>query len=288
MFLVIYPVMINLRIEELFHGLKKPKPLLFSLLINFTVSPALAYLIGSLFYGDQPQLFTALMILSFIPTGSMTAAWTSLTGGSLPTALIIIPGNLFFSALVAVPLILPPIIGRMVEVSPWTFMRSILLVFFIPMLLGMLTRSAIVRSAGEEKYRKVIKPELGGLSSAGIILLIFLIISLKRTSVLLDEPGLLIQIILPMVLYYGAMALISTGYMLLLVGKGLLTRGEGIVISYASMVRHLNITMAVILVTFPVEEAAAMLLLIIIGFIIQVPSVGFYAKKFGARFTAGG
>ena len=287
MFLVIFPVMVNLKIEELIKHAREPKILFYSLLINFTISPLIAFIIGKIFFAEHPLLFVAIMLLSFIPTSSMTAAWTDITGGNLATAMYLIPANLLFSAFIAVPFILPRIIGNLIEVNSWTFVRSILLVFFIPLLLGLITRKIIVKYAGDEKYKTKIKPELGGVSSLGIIILVFLVMSLKRTTLLFSNHSLIFVIAVPLLIYYGAMFLISTGYIKLLVSRSIFQRTEAIVISYASSIRHLNITLAIILVTFSVEQATLMVLFIVLGFIVQLPSLGFYAQHFGRRFVKG-
>ncbi len=87
-----------------------------------------------------------------------------------------------------------------------------------------------------------------------------------------------------MIIYYISMMLISTGYIKLLVRRKTLDRSDAIVVSYASSVRHLNITLAVILVTFPVGQLSLMVLFIVLGFIIQIPLLGFYAQYFGKKF----
>ena len=284
MFLVIYPVMINLKVEELFKSFK-PKVLFYSLLINFTVSPLIAFILAKIFFTNYPELFIALMLLSFIPTSAMTAAWTTITGARLSTAMILIPGNLFFSAFIAIPFIFPHVVGHVLNVSSWTFVKSILMVFIVPLLLGVFTRKAIVKFFGEMIYKEKIKPELAGVSSVGVIILTFFVISLQRTKMLFTNYKLVLLIIFPLIIYYALMLFISTVYIKYLVKKKLLERKDAIVISYASLVRHLNITLAIILVTFAIDKSSLMVLLIILGFIVQIPLMGFYAQHFGKRFV---
>ncbi|SNR68382.1 arsenic resistance protein [Desulfurobacterium atlanticum] len=285
MFLVILPVMINLKIDEVLKHLKEPKVLFLSLLINFTVSPFIAYILGKLFFHNHPELFIALMTLSFIPTSAMTAAWTNLAGGKIETAMFLIPSNLLFSAFVAVPFILPHLISSKMEISSLTFIKSILIVFFIPMIIGIVIRKFLIKSFGIEKFNKEIKPELSGISSVGIVILSFLVLSLSRTKLLFTHPEIIPLIVFPLIIYYTTMIIISTIYANLLVKKNILKPEEAIVVAFASAVRHLNITLAVILITFPVEKATLMVLFVILGFIIQIPLLGFYVKHYAKKFV---
>ena len=68
---VIYPIMINMKFEEVFAHFKEPRPLFCSLALTFIVSPLLAFGLGSLFLRDQPEFMTAFVLLAIIPTSAM-------------------------------------------------------------------------------------------------------------------------------------------------------------------------------------------------------------------------
>ena len=73
-FLVIFPAMINTKFEEVFAHLKEPRPIFCSFFLNFALSPLIAFLFGRIFLSDNPQLYTALILLSLVPTSAMSAA----------------------------------------------------------------------------------------------------------------------------------------------------------------------------------------------------------------------
>ncbi len=287
MFLVIFPVMINMKIEGLKKSLKKPSILFFSLFINFVISPFVAWCLVNYFLTDHPDIYVSIMILSFIPTSAMTAVWTHLSGGSVETAMFLIPANLLFTALIAIPFILPYILGEAMSIGIFVFIKSISLVFFLPLILGIFTRHLIIKKFGNDIYANVIKPELGALSSIGILILSFLVMSLERTKILFRHPELILTILVPVVLYYVLMLLISTIYIKIIVNKTTIDCRDAIVIGYASSVRHLNITLAVIFVTFSMEDSAMMIIPIILGFIVQIPLLAFYSKHYGQNFVTG-
>jgi ACR3 family arsenite efflux pump ArsB len=283
--LVIYPVMINTRFEEVFSHLKEPRPLFCSLAINFIFSPAVALGLGHLFLSSEPNLLFALMLLAMLPTSAMSAAWTAFSGAKMATALYLVPANLVFAAFVGLPFVLPLLMGQAVQVNRTAIIANILLVFFAPLVAGDLTRRLAVRLKGEKWLQTKLKPQLGGISAASILVLIFLVMSLERNAVLMERPGLALLIVAPVALYYLAMYVVSILLSHRLTRKGVLPADRSVVVIYTSVSRHINIALALALSAFPVAQSASMVLLLVVAFILQVPTMAFYAQRFGAKFV---
>ena len=284
-FLVIYPVMINTRFDELFSHLKEPRPVFCSLILNFAISPLIAWILASIFLKGRPELASALLLIALVPTSAMSAAWTAFSGARMATALYLIPANLLFAAFIGLPFIFPLLLGDMVTVDKLAIIKNILLVFLIPLILGDLTRRAIIRLKGLETYQKRVKPELGGVSGLGVLLLLFLVMSLKRNAVLLENMDMIWVILIPVALYYLLMYGAGVAWSLFLVRRGVLAGERAVVIVYTSVARHVNISLALVLSAFPLESASPMILLLIVGYIIQVPSLAFYAQHHGKKLA---
>ncbi|MBU2550472.1 MAG: bile acid:sodium symporter [Proteobacteria bacterium] len=285
-FLVIFPVMINTRFEEVFSHMKEPRPVFCSLALNFIVSPLLALGLARLFLSDSPELAAALYLIALAPTSAMSAAWTAFSGARMATALFLIPANLLFAAFVGLPFILPLLLGDAIQVNQAAIVKNILLVFLVPLVLGDLTRRVIIRFKGQEAYQRRIKPELGGVSALGVLLLLFLVMSLKRNAVLLDNLGMVWVIAAPVVWYYLLMYAAAISWSLFLVRRGVLAGEKAAVIVYTSVARHINISLALVLSTFPLESATPMILFLIVGYILQVPGLAFYAQHYGKKLAA--
>lgn len=114
--LMIYPMMININVGEVFTNLSNPKPIILSLLINFIFSPFVAYLLGKIFLGSFHQLLTGLIIISLIPTSGMTAPWTGLAKGNIKSSLTMISVNLLISILI-IPVYVKVFIGEMIAIN---------------------------------------------------------------------------------------------------------------------------------------------------------------------------
>ena len=285
-FLVIFPVMINTRFDELFSHFREPRPVFCSLFLNFFISPLAAWIGVRLFLQGQPELASGMYLVALVPTSAMSAAWTAFSGARMATALYLIPANLLFAAFVGLPFIFPLFVGDAVDVNKLAIIKNILLVFLTPLILGDVTRRVIIGFKGMETYQKRIKPELGGISGLGVLLLIFLVMSLKRNAVLLNNLDVVLSIVVPVLLYYLLMYAFSGLWALLLIRRGVLPGEKAVVIIYTSVARHINICLALVLSTFPLESASLMILLLIVGYIIQVPTLAFFAQHYGKKMTA--
>ena len=283
--LVIFPAMVNTKFEEVFAHLKEPRPIFCSFFLNFVLSPLIAFLLGKIFLSDHPQLYTALILLSLVPTSAMSAAWTSFSGAKMATALYLIPANLLFTAFVGLPFILPLFIGDVMTFQKANIVKTIFLVFIIPLILGDLTRRLIIRIKSPDFFNTRIKPNLGSAGSIGILILVFLIMSLKRNAVLLHNLDRIAVMIPPVVLFYAILYLISAAWALFLIKSKTLPGEKAIVIIYTSVARHINISLALILSSFSLEQSSSMILLVMTAYVIQVPSLAFFAQHFGKRLV---
>jgi arsenite transporter len=284
-FLVIFPVMINTKFEEVFAHLKEPRPLFCSFFLNFVLSPLIALLFGKIFLSDQPQLFTALIILSLVPTSAMSAAWTSFSGAKMATALYLIPANLLFTAFVGLPFILPLFIGDIMSVEKINIIKTIFLVFIIPLILGDLTRRVIIKIKDRDFFNDKIKPNLASAASIGILILVFLIMSLKRNALLLQNLDQMVVMVPPVILFYILLYLISTAWTWFLIRSNTLPGEKAVVVIYTSVARHINISLALIFSSFTLEQSSSMILLIMVAYVIQVPSLAFFAQHYGKRIV---
>ncbi|MGM0787220.1 MAG: arsenic resistance protein [Thermodesulfobacteriota bacterium] len=278
--------MINTRFDQLFFHLKEPRPVFCSLFLNFFISPLIAWIGVSLFLKGEPELASAMYLIALVPTSAMSAAWTAFSGARMATALYLIPANLLFAAFVGLPFIFPLLMGDAVDVNKLAIIKNILLVFLTPLILGDITRRLIIGYKGTQFYQNRIKPELGGISGIGVLTLIFLVMSLKRNAVLLNNLDVVWIVVVPVLLYYLLMYALSVLWSLFLIRRGAMPGEKAVVIIYTSVARHVNICLALVLSTFPMESASLMILLLIVGYIIQVPTLAFFAQHYGKKLAA--
>lgn len=268
LFMMIYPMMINLKVTDVFDSLKKPKPILFSLVVNFIMSPILAYGLGMLFFKDNPELLLGIVLISLIPTSGMTASWTGLAGGSLQTSLVMMSVNLLVS-IVAIPIYLNLLMGELVAVNTMVIVSTLIKVVIIPLILGDLTRRLILKYKGKQFYKEV-KPLFGGISSLGVVVIVFIALALKSRTIV-SNLNLVLLSAIPLVIYYGVL-MVSGHY----VGHRVFGRQEGISLVYSTTLRNLTIALGISLSYFGESMAV---FLIALAYVIQLPFASMYMKR---------
>ncbi|NUQ81742.1 MAG: arsenic resistance protein [Bacteroidetes bacterium] len=270
-FLMIYPMFINLRIEDVAEITQHKLPVALSLVLNFILSPAIAFGLGWLFLGQDPYLSLGLMLIALIPTSGMTATWTERSRGNLKVALSIIAISLLV-VVVTLPLVLPLVAGDLLEVGPWFIFQRIIAVIIVPLLMGDMTRRWIIEKKGEE-YFKSKKPLFAGLSSLGLLVVLFLIMSLDVNTMIIENPVLVGKAIIPLVLYYLLMFGLST----LLTSK--LPFPVGVAVVFGTSVRYLALALGIAVPLLGDGTSSALVVLMVaLAFFVQVPLSSVYSK----------
>jgi arsenite transporter len=76
-FLMVFPMMVTLKIREVFEG-GDLRAQIITQTVNFGVVPFLAYGLGVLFFGGQPYMALGLLLAGLVPTSGMTISWTGM------------------------------------------------------------------------------------------------------------------------------------------------------------------------------------------------------------------
>jgi ACR3 family arsenite efflux pump ArsB len=144
----------------------------------------------------------------------------------------------------------------------------VVLVVAVPMVAGALTRRTLVWRFGPEFYRQRIAPVFPGLSTLGVLGIVFVAVGLKARMIL-GEPRLLLAIAVPLLVFYAANFALST-----LIGRALLPRGDAIAVVYGTVMRNLSIALGIAVAQFGPEAA----LVLAAAYIVQVQSAAWYVK----------
>ncbi|MPW38415.1 arsenic resistance protein [Thermococcus sp. 101 C5] len=203
-FLMIYPMMINLNLERIPKVLKEPKPVLLSLVYNFVLTPLIAFLLVKGFIHDT-NLALGFLLVMLVPGSSMSIGYAGLAGGDLEVATVALGVNFLL-----IPIMLPlwiKLLGSAynVPVPLSLLLRTVFIVLILPMLLGDLTRRFLTRKLGKERFLEL-KPLFGSITMSTMLLLVGLIFFMKA-QLLLSKWTLLVEL-----------AIVNTVYMLIMLG----------------------------------------------------------------------
>jgi len=276
-FLMVYPMMVNLKIKKVFEG-GDAKAQLLTQAINFGVIPFVAFGLGLIFFPDSPYMALGMLLAGLVPTSGMTISWTGFAKGNVASAVKMTVIGLTLGSL-ATPFYVQFLMGASIEVNMLAVMKQIVIIVFIPMLAGFLTQQGLVKRYGQQAFQHQWAPKFPTLSTLGVVGIVFIAIALKAKAIA-GAPQMMLYILIPLVIIYALNFALST-----VIGVKFLPRGDGIALVYGSVMRNLSIALAIAINAFGPEGSSAALV-IAVAYIIQVQSAAWYVKFSDAIFGA--
>src|SRR3990172_3814578 len=152
LFLMMYPAMTNVRVDELGRAFRSPKVLLMVAFFNYAIAPFFMFGLAKLFLSGHPELMTGLILYGIAPCIAMVIIFTFLARGNVPLALVLVAFNSIIQMLV-IPLYARLLIGE-VHFDVLVVGESVVLYLGLPLVLGFLTRRIGVPRIGEAGFER--------------------------------------------------------------------------------------------------------------------------------------
>lgn len=270
--LMVYPMLVNFRLSDVAGG-KDWKAVGIAMALDFIALPLLAWGLAQLFFSNQPGLYVGMVLAGLFPTSGMTISWTGFAKGNVAAAVKMTVIGLIAASLLA-PFYLKLLAGAVVPVNLVEVLKTVLLVVGVPMVAGQITRVGLTKVLGPQRYKSKVSPVLPGISTLGVLGIVFLAIGLKA-KMIVGQPMLLLTIAVPLLLFYAANFAIST-----VVGRATLQRGDAIALVYGTVMRNLSIALGIAIASFGPEAA----LILAAAYIVQVQAAAWYVKLTGRLF----
>jgi len=279
LFLMMYPALLNLQLDELKKLGRNPKPILLTLLSNWIVAPVVTFLLARLFLADHPQLMVAAILLGSSPCTAMVLVWGKLADGNQEQNVINTSLNTLTIMVLYVPVVslLTGIQG--IPVDRLQLALSALVFIGLPLLLGIVSKRVILRSRGEAWFLNVYHPIVEKVSIGALLMTLVVLFSLSG-DVLLNNLGMLGLMSIPLLLGF----VIVVGYNLLVTRAAHLAYPEAITTVLIGSSSHFEIAIATAVAMYGVGSLAA--LGTTMGLFWEVPimlSLVWLGKKLGAR-----
>ena len=268
-FLMVYPMMVTLKIGQVFSG-GDMKAQIVTQLVNFGVVPFLAFGVAWFFFRDQPYMMLGIVLAGLVPTSGMTILWTGFAKGNVAAAVKMTVIGLTLGSL-ATPIYVRALLGASIEMDVRAVFSQIMLIVFLPMAMGYATQRILVRVHGQKNFAERLAPRFPALSTLGVLGIVFIALALKARTIM-ASPELLLQILTPLAIIYTANYALST-----LLGRLFLPRGDAIAMVYGTVMRNLSIALAVAINAFGAQGSDAALV-VALAYIIQVQSAAWYVK----------
>ncbi|ELZ00388.1 arsenic resistance protein [Natrialba asiatica] len=171
-----------------------------SLVVNFVWNPLFAVGLGFVFLRGHPALWVGLIMLMVTPCTDWYLIFTDIARGDVSLATSLLPYNLVLQ-LVLLPVYLYAFAGELVVLPLGTLVESVLLVLVIPLVLAAVGRATLPRVTGNSYFEETLLPALG---PAQILFLALAIAAMfaSQGAVILENPGLLLLLAIPVVVFY--------------------------------------------------------------------------------------
>lgn len=263
----------------------------YSLFLNWIVGPFLMFILAFLFFPNNSEYRIGLILIGVARCIAMVLVWNDLADGDREVAAGLVALNSIFQLLLYGSLayfflgILPGILGfsnSNIDVRYWDIASSVLIYLGIPFLLGWLIRTVSVSFKGEEWTTSKLLPAISPITLVFLLLTIVIIFILKGDALLLI-PFDVIQIAIPLLIYFIFMFLLSFGL-------GILVKADyprNTAISFTAAGNNFELAIAVAIGTFGIASGQAFVG--IVGPLVEIPTLVLIveiAKKLRRRFYA--
>jgi len=270
--LMIYPMMVQIDFSSIKNFGNKPKGLCITLIINWLIKPFTMAALGILFFkyiyagwipeAEGKEYIAGLILLGIAPCTAMVFVWSQLTKGDPNYTLVQVSINdvimvFAFAPLAAVLLSITNIL------VPWeTLILSVVLYVIIPLVMGIITRKILIKKNKNslQKFSKKIE----SYSILGLLCTVILLFGFQAETII-AKPIIILLIAIPLIIQ-------SYGIFIVAYGWSYLWKVPHNIAAPASLIGTSNffeLAVAVAISLFGLNSGAA--LATVVGVLVEVP-----------------
>lgn len=218
--IMIYPMMVNVEFAALKDSGRRPKGLCVTLVVNWLIKPFSMALLGVLFFEylfvdfvspqDAQQYIAGMILLGVAPCTAMVFVWSQLTDGDPNYTLVQVSVNDIIMIFAFAP-IAAFLLGLTDVVVPWeTLVLSVVLYVVIPLLAGFLTRRHLLKQHGEARVSEF-TTSLKPFSVIGLLATIVILFGLQAHTII-NQPLVIVLIAIPLLVQTYGIFVVAYGW----------------------------------------------------------------------------
>ncbi len=272
--LMIYPMMLQIDFTSIKQIRKKPRGIVWTVAINWLIKPFTMAFFAWLFFTKiyaawiDPALageyIAGAIILGAAPCTAMVFVWSYLSDGDPNYTLVQVSVN---DLIILVAFI--PIVGLLLGITdvtiPYgTLVASVVIFVVVPLVAGVITQQILMKSKGEEWFKKEFLPRLKPVSIIALLITLVLLFAFQGQNILSN----------PLIILLAAVPLVIQTYFIFFIawygGKKL--KLPHAVCAPAAMIGASNffeLAVAVAIALFGLQSPAA--LVTVVGVLVEVP-----------------
>jgi ACR3 family arsenite transporter len=217
---MIYPMMIQIDFSAVKDVGRKPKGLFLTLVVNWLIKPfsmaAISWLFFRVFFAGlvDPQTaseyMAGMILLGVAPCTAMVFVWSQLTKGDPNYTLVQVSVNDIIMIFAFTP-IAALLLGVSDIAVPWrTLFLSVVLYVVVPLIAGVLTRHYLQKNHSDERLNQFLAT-LKPWSVVGLLSTVVLLFGLQALTII-NEPYAIVLIAIPLIIQtYGIFAVSYVG-----------------------------------------------------------------------------
>ena len=291
---MIYPMMVNVDLASLRHIGDRPKGLIITLVVNWLIKPFTMAGLGLLFFellfepwvdpADAREYVAGMILLGAAPCTAMVFVWSQLTRGDATYTLVQVSVNDLIMVFAFAPLV-ALLLGVADVIVPWpTLLLSVVLYVVVPLVAGGLTRQILIARGDDGQSIATFSAQLKPYTIMGLLLTVVLLFAFQGPRIL-DQPLVIALIATPLIIQ-------SYGIFLIAYGWAWAWRLPFSIAAPAALIGTSNffeLAVAVAISLFGLESGAA--LATVVGVLVEVPvmlSLVAFANRTQGHFVAEG
>lgn len=207
--LMIYPMMLQVDFSSIKNVGKRPKGLILTLVVNWLIKPFTMAFFAWIFFTKLYSAFISpeqageyiagAILLGAAPCTAMVFVWSYLTDGDPNYTLVQVSVN---DLIILVAFI--PIVGLLLGITnitiPYdTLVASIVVFVVIPLTAGYLTHKILVKRKGEAWFTKVFLPRFKPVSIIALLLILILLFAFQG-NIIVENPLIILLVAIPLVI----------------------------------------------------------------------------------------
>ncbi len=216
---MMYPPLARVRYGDLPRLAANKRLMGVSLFQNWVLGPFLMFALAWIFLPDLPAYRVGLILVGLARCIAMVLVWNALARGSTEYAALLVGLNSLFQMLLYSVLAwffvtyLSGLIGgltaaQVVSISIFDVAGTVLFYLGIPLVLGFLTRTVLVRRRGAKWYEDVFMERLAPTAILGLLFTVVVMFALRGGSIV-SLPWDVVRVAAPLVAYFLIMFFVS-------------------------------------------------------------------------------
>jgi ACR3 family arsenite transporter len=253
LFLMMYPALLNLQLEELRKLMRNPKPIFLTIFSNWIIAPIVTVLLARVFLPGYDQLIVSLILLGSSPCTAMVLVWGSLGDGNQEQNVINTTLNTITIMVLYAPIVSILTGIQNIPIDRGLLVLSVLVFIGAPMIIGYVSKKYITSTKGLEWFNETYRPAVGKISIMALLTTLVVLFSLNG-DVLINNPGLMLKVSTPLILGF----IIVVGFNLLVTRLTGLAYREAIITVIIGSSSHFEIAIATAISLYGVGSQAAL------------------------------